>query len=199
MITTIIFDVGGVLVKGDSKDFFEKTAEYLDVEKPDMEKKKEVWNDMQRGKISLQEAIKRILETTISNEEMEEIVDIWGENWKLDEDMVEFAKNLKKNYRLFILSNVDRESIEKFKDLHLKSLNFVEEKFHSWKLGMIKPDREIYEYVLEKIGAKPEECVFIDDRPENIEGAEKVGIHGIVFKNKEQLKNDLKILGVKVD
>jgi putative hydrolase of the HAD superfamily len=199
MITTIIFDVGGVLVKGNSKYFFEKTAEYLGVEEPDMERKKDVWDDMQRGEIGLQDTIKEIYGIPISDEDMEKIIDIWGKNWELDEEMVEFAKNLKKNYRLFILSNVDRESIEKFKDLHLKRLNFVEEKFHSWKLGMIKPDREIYEYVLEKIGAEPEECVFIDDRPENIEGAEKVGIHGIVFKNREQLKNELKNLGVKVD
>jgi putative hydrolase of the HAD superfamily len=199
MITTIIFDVGGVLVKGNSKYFFEKTAEYLGVEEPDMERKKDVWDDMQRGEIGLQDTIKEIYGIPISDEDMEKIIGIWGKNWELDEEMVEFAKNLKKNYRLFILSNVDRESIEKFKDLHLKRLNFVEEKFHSWKLGMIKPDREIYEYVLEKIGAEPEECVFIDDRPENIEGAEKVGIHGIVFKNREQLKNELKNLGVKVD
>ena len=51
----------------------------------------------------------------------------------------------------------------------------------------------------EEIDAKPEECVFIDDRVENIEGARKLGIHGIVFENKEQLKKDLEKLGVKVE
>ncbi len=63
---------------------------------------------------------------------------------------------------------------------------------------MVKPDMEIYEYVLKELNAKSEECVFIDDKAENIEAAEKLGIHGIVFENKEQLKQDLEELGVTV-
>jgi len=52
----------------------------------------------------------------------------------------------------------------------------------------LKPEREIYELFLSKFGVRPEECVFIDDRPDNIEGARKVEMHGVVFHDMDQLK-----------
>jgi HAD superfamily hydrolase (TIGR01509 family) len=64
----------------------------------------------------------------------------------------------------------------------------------SGKVHMLKPNPEIYEYFLERYSLKAEECVFIDDRPENIVGAALVGIKGIVFKDTEQLSAELEPL-----
>ncbi|MBD3155039.1 MAG: HAD-IA family hydrolase [Candidatus Aenigmarchaeota archaeon] len=198
MINTIIFDAGGVFVKGTSKEFFIKISKILKVDSSVFIKRKYIWDNAQKGEISLQDAIEEIFDIPISEEKMVEIINVWKRNFKLDIAIRDFAKKLSKDYRIFILSNIDTESVELFKD-HREGFDFVEEEFLSCKLGMKKPDREIYEYVLNKINVKPEKCVFIDDKPENIEGAEKVGIHGIVFKNKEQLKRELRKLGVKVD
>lgn len=62
----------------------------------------------------------------------------------------------------------------------------------SYTVRQIKPDLEIYETLLNQYRLKPDECVFIDDRMENIEGAKKAGIHGICFETIEQVKEDLK-------
>ena len=62
----------------------------------------------------------------------------------------------------------------------------------SYTVKQIKPDLEIYETLLNQYRLKPDECVFIDDRMENIEGAEKAGIHGICFETIGQVKEDLK-------
>ena len=56
---------------------------------------------------------------------------------------------------------------------------------------MRKPAEDIYQYALKELALKPEQAVFIDDDPENVEAANKVGINGIIYSNPDQLKNDL--------
>ena len=51
-----------------------------------------------------------------------------------------------------------------------------------------------YEHILNKYGLEPEECVFIDDRPENVEGAKLVGMSGIRFETFEQANGELQRL-----
>ena len=49
-------------------------------------------------------------------------------------------------------------------------------------MGVAKPSREIFEKVCEALGSAPEHCLFLDDKPENIEGAKAAGMQGIVFE-----------------
>ena len=56
---------------------------------------------------------------------------------------------------------------------------------------IIKPDPELYRILLDRYGLKGEECVFIDDNPVNAAGGESLGIRGIVFQDKEQLRTKL--------
>lgn len=51
----------------------------------------------------------------------------------------------------------------------------------SHEVGMLKPDPAIYTYTLGVLGVQPEEAIFIDDLRENVEAAEKLGIHGVVY------------------
>lgn len=53
--------------------------------------------------------------------------------------------------------------------------------FVSYELGLLKPDKAIYQSVLAKLNVKPEEVIFIDDKRENVEAAKSLGINGIVF------------------
>jgi putative hydrolase of the HAD superfamily len=61
----------------------------------------------------------------------------------------------------------------------------------SYQLGLAKPDPAIYRYVLEKLGARPEETLFIDDRRENVTAAIAMGMKGIVFTTVDELRADL--------
>ena len=58
-------------------------------------------------------------------------------------------------------------------------------------MKIIKPDPEMYELLLRTYDLKAEECVFIDDRPGNIEGAKNAGLHGIVFESYEKTSREL--------
>lgn len=57
---------------------------------------------------------------------------------------------------------------------------------------VIKPEAEIYQRLFEKFGLKPEECLFADDRAENIEGGRRVGMEGIVFTDARQYERELR-------
>ena len=63
----------------------------------------------------------------------------------------------------------------------------------------MKPNKEIFEFALNKIKLKPEECLFIDDRYNNIITAKKLGINTIQCKNLTQLKKDLLSFSIQLD
>jgi HAD superfamily hydrolase (TIGR01509 family) len=68
--------------------------------------------------------------------------------------------------------------------------------FCSGDEGMIKPDPAAFKLTLERLGVEPGESVFIDDTPEHVEAARKLGIQGIIFTTAAALKDDLtKFLG----
>jgi hypothetical protein len=66
-----------------------------------------------------------------------------------------------------------------------------EDVFLSHRLGMVKPDLRLFEYVLETIGCPPSNCVFIDDTPRNVEAACTIGINGCVFTSTFDLSAEL--------
>ena len=68
--------------------------------------------------------------------------------------------------------------------------------FSSWVDHFMKPEQESYTLVLNKIGAKAEECVLIDDLLENVNGAISAGMKGIVYSNLPHLIADLTKLGI---
>ena len=75
---------------------------------------------------------------------------------------------------------------------HIPGSQYFDGTVVSALVGICKPDRRIYEYLLFKYGLKAEECIFIDDLPANIEAAKEVGIHGILFDGDVQkLKSSL--------
>jgi putative hydrolase of the HAD superfamily len=61
----------------------------------------------------------------------------------------------------------------------------------SCELGIVKPDPAIYTYTCDKLGIPPGEALFLDDKIENIRGAEDVGLHALQFRNVAQLRHDL--------
>ena len=66
----------------------------------------------------------------------------------------------------------------------------------SYQLRMAKPDPAIYHYVLNELGALPEETLFIDDKPVNVEASHELGMKGFVFTTVEELRRDLITAGL---
>ena len=113
-----------------------------------------------------------------------------------NDDVVEIVKELKKKFILAVLSNTyEYHAKLNEKDPRFRLFDLI---IFSHRVGMRKPDREIYKHILKRLNIKPDECIFIDDLPKNVEAAKNMGIKGILFQNAEQLKEDLKKLGVDV-
>ena len=65
--------------------------------------------------------------------------------------------------------------------------------------GTRKPEKKIYELTIQKLGSQPGQSVFIDDKPEYINGAKEAGLNTILFRNVEQVKNELAGLFINTD
>jgi len=63
--------------------------------------------------------------------------------------------------------------------------------FLSTNLKLAKPDKRIFEYCISTLKVKPKECVFIDDKKENVKAAKALGINSIRFVNARQLKKEV--------
>lgn len=86
-----------------------------------------------------------------------------------------------KGYGLFVLSNASDKFYQYFPKF--LPLDFFDGIVVSADHHILKPDRRIYEYLLEKYRLIPEECLFIDDRQDNVEGALSVGMQAYRFQN----------------
>lgn len=75
-------------------------------------------------------------------------------------------------------------------------LEYMDGGILSWQDKVIKPDPKIYELLLSRYGLVAEECVFLDDTERNLPQARALGIHTILFRDREQAISELKELGV---
>ena len=70
-------------------------------------------------------------------------------------------------------------------------LQYMDGTVFSYQYQIIKPDVRIYEQLLKNYDLRAEECVFIDDKAENVEAAKAAGYQGIVFTDYETVKEQL--------
>jgi FMN phosphatase YigB (HAD superfamily) len=106
--------------------------------------------------------------------------------------------NLKKNgYKVGFLSNTEIPTMNYFYENGYD--RYFDVKIFSCVEKTVKPEGKIYLIALEKLKVKPQEAVFIDDKPKYVEGAKKVGINGILFKTAEQLRKELAAFSINAD
>ena len=188
MIKTIIFDNNGVLTSSESPD---NSSRLLGVEKGAFSS---IWVEtarpMDEGKITTMEFYESLLSHFDIEKDLDEIRQTHLGGFLRREKVIRFAKGLKDNYELALLTNFGdgfNECNERWKMEEI----FGDNLFVSCKMKMIKPNDDIYLKVLEDLDRKPDETIFIDDNQENVTAANKLGINAILFTSLEKLKKDL--------
>jgi putative hydrolase of the HAD superfamily len=196
MIKNVIFDVGGVLVD------FRWRALMADLGIPyerqdEFEKKvfgSHWWGELDRGALDEDYVLDRIRED--NTEHIDEFNLIWTNREMLVEtfDYVNpWMEQLKdKGLKIYLLSNYPKSMFS----LHEEKGKFtfidkIDGRVVSGFVKMVKPNADIYEHLMDKYNLKAQECVFIDDRVENIEAAKALGMKGIVFDNFSQASSEL--------
>lgn len=190
MIKNIIFDIGGVLAQFRPRevmrelDFGEDVIAALSAvtfESP-------LWLELDRGVLAQEEVIRRM--KAQRPEYGQELERFFAEGKERIVSPCEYAagwlKRLRgQGYGIYLLSNYPAAYFDLHSRMHFDFLQHVDGKVVSGYIQMVKPEPEIYQYLLRTYRLRPGECVFIDDRPENVRAAEAEGIAGLVFESYE--------------
>jgi epoxide hydrolase-like predicted phosphatase len=110
-----------------------------------------------------------------------------------DQELVDFVKILKKKYKIILLSNSPLENTRRM-IINQKIDKIFDEIILSAEHQLAKPDPRIYQLALSLSHSQPQESIFIDDRQENINAAQKLGIKSFLFTDTLTLKKELDFL-----
>ncbi|MCL2045352.1 MAG: HAD-IA family hydrolase [Oscillospiraceae bacterium] len=195
MIRYVIFDVMGVVFTvGDDVEGL--LIPYIHSIKPDINPKdiKDIYLNASLGKISSHELWEQL---GFASVDIPDIERNYLENaFTLDVDFLPCVNILKPCYHIALLSNDISEWSRFLREYHgIEPL--IDAAFISGDLGYRKPDPEIYRIALDRLDAKPNECIFIDDYPSRVDTASELGIISILFDREGHDYSGLRIKSFK--
>lgn len=194
---TIIFDIGNVLTNFAWEDFFRKfdfsEEVYQKITKATV--LSPMWDELDRGVLSDSEIIEGFVKNdpTIEKEIRFATHDLSGILTKRDyaTDLILSLKE--RGFKVLYLSNLSSLLLEVCSDV-FDFVPYTDGGVFSFDVKLIKPDKEIYEFLLEKYKLNPDDCYFIDDLQRNIDTACSLGINGILFTSYEEVLSTLNSL-----
>ncbi len=199
-IKSVIFDWGGVLIDDPAPGLMRYCAEALSVTKDDYIRTHDKFaEDFQKGLISEATFWQRICSEL--NVPKPTGRSLWADAFKTAyvprEDMFSMAACLQENgYKTALLSNTEAAAMQYF---HTFQYNMFDVLVFSCAEGTRKPERKIYELTIERLRSQPGQSVFIDDKPDYINGAKEAGLNTILFRSVGQVKSQLAQLSVNID
>jgi HAD superfamily hydrolase (TIGR01549 family) len=193
--SAIVFDLGNVLIPFD----FKKALIKLDQVENGLgdrfnnyfKANYHLHREFEKGKISEKDFIIRMLEIVDNKIDESTFCKYYADIFSLNEDVISLLPVLKKNYKLFLLSNTDSIH-KKYGWEKYEFLKYFDKLILSFEVGSVKPEEKIYRAVEEASGFSSSEHLFIDDIQEYVDGAKNIGWDAVQFVNYQKLLNDLK-------
>ena len=186
MLKNIVFDLGNVLVKFDSNEliysFFNERQEevksfYFD----------SLWDEYDQGLYSVEEMIEKGVKQFPELElNIKELMYHWTEFVIPLKDNVAYIKDLKRfGYKVYILSNIPEDDTKYLRSLGV--FDNIDGGVFSYEYKKIKPDPEIFHILLKKYDLLASECLFLDDRKDNVVTASNLGFETIEVNNSSKV------------
>ena len=180
-----IFDMGNVLVDFDLQVVRRCVMDAAGADVfPDVLKLQDTAKvvEVETGVISSEQYVEHICELTGLQLTLEQLIGVWREGFTLNAaGMALFDDLLGQGLSVHILSNIAWHNEEAVKRNWPGFFDRAHSNFLSYEMGFHKPDKRIYRLAVDRLGAAPENCFFLDDKPENVEGARAVGMDAHVF------------------
>ncbi len=142
------------------------------------------------GKIDTAEFLASLNQKAGLNLSLEEFTLIWNYSFAENIEMAELMSQLKQKLPLYLLSNTNENHFTYLENTFKVSRHF-DELVLSYEVGYVKPEPEIYLETLKRANHPAQNCLFIDDLPQNIEAARQLGINTILFEGCQKLKDSL--------
>lgn len=184
----IIFDLGNVIIDIDFSLTFEALAKlsngYSSEEVAEIMTTQKNWLDYEKGLFTdnhFRSLLRSNLLLKATDTEIDEA--FCALLLPIDSNRIELIKKLAQNHRLFILSNTNHIHFKEVEKMIIAATNtdvikeeLIECAFLSYEMGMAKPDKAIYQQLMDEAMILPHETLFLDDMLDNVKAAEKLGI-----------------------
>lgn len=188
--SAVVFDLGQVLVRFDYKYFIDKVNKIkLGIGEQFIELYKQnyhIHRDFEKGLISEKDFIDQMLEYLDHKIDAKTFCKYWSDIFSLNTDVVALLPAIKKNYKLYLVSNTNSIH-QRYGYQHYEFLRIFDKLFLSHEVGFVKPEKEIYQAVENYSGFPSNEHIFIDDILEYVEAAKSIGWDGIQFVGYDNL------------
>ncbi len=194
MIKNVVFDIGKVLIDFRYKEYMRDLSfdESVIEKLSDDMVLSEDWDLLDRGEeeeVFINRIRKKLPEY---KKEIDTFFKDYGnlvESYPYAKSWLEGLK--KRGYGVYLLSNYPEKMFARHSSEKFTFMEYIDGKIVSGMVKLRKPEKEIYELLLNTYGLKADESVFIDDRKENVEAAENVGLKAIYFDEYEKVCDKL--------
>jgi putative hydrolase of the HAD superfamily len=192
---TIIFDFGGVIFDINPDLTYKAFNKFIPSKTLDSIYKNTLLTEFEKGKISfdkLHSDINTIAETNISKADFKNAWNAMLLNYKTER--IKYLQKLKNTHKLIMLSNTNKLHYDFFSkkltgEFDIKLSDLFHKVYLSHEIGMVKPNTDIYEYVLSEQNIKAKETLFIEDTKENAIAADSIGINTLVIERNSNFYN----------
>jgi putative hydrolase of the HAD superfamily len=199
MIETILSDLGNVLLTFDNGIFFRGLAGRSRLAAADLERVARENLDLavlfEKGAISEIDFHRNARDLFATEADFGEFYALYCDVFALNRPVLDLYQALRPRVKMGLVSSTD-----------IMRWTFIKRRFPevllfdayalSFDLGAMKPDLFVYREALRLVGSRPESCLFIDDLAENVAGAERAGIQGLLYRPGMDLRAELAGLGL---
>ncbi len=197
--SVVVFDLGGVLIDWDPRHLYRQLFDDADEMEAFLEEVElAAWNTRQDAGGSWAEAIERL---AAEHPARRELIEAFHRRWpetlagEIPGTVAILAELRQAGVRILALSNWSAETfpvaLERF-----PFLGWFEGIVISGEVGAIKPDRRMFERLIERSGIEPADALFVDDADANVRSAARLGFHALRFTGADALRAELVRLGL---
>lgn len=197
-IKNVIFDIGNVMVRWSPLEI----ARLVYPEHPEPQQllpslfRRDVWRPLNIGTMTIEQAKQIYVDHGFSADDAQRLFYYVEQTLIPLYGSLNFLKRIKQaGYGVYALTDNIREIMVFLEDKY-EFIPLFDGVICSAEVGEMKPDPVIYQALFDQFQLNPSECVFLDDMPHNVEGAQAVGMSAIQFFSVNQAERELNALGL---